>query len=53
MHLSERRDDALIQFAKRNGLRYTLAELLDIMQRYRIACGWLLSSYKQDRKSVV
>jgi predicted TIM-barrel fold metal-dependent hydrolase len=42
-HLSERRDDALNRFARRNGLRYTLGELLSTMRRYKIARGLLLS----------
>ena len=43
MHLSERRDDALIRFAQMNGLRYTLDELLDTMREHRIGHGLLLS----------
>jgi len=43
VHLSERRDDALNRFARRNGLRYTLDELLATMRRYKIARGLLLS----------
>ncbi len=43
VHLSERRDDALIRFARTNGLRYSLDELLDTMRRHRIARGLLLS----------
>src|SRR3989441_224449 len=42
-HLSERRDDALNRFARKNGLRYTLDELLGTMRRYRIVRGLLLS----------
>ncbi len=42
-HLSERRDDALNRFARNNGLRYTLDELLGTMRRYKIARGLLLS----------
>ena len=42
-HLSERRDDALNPFARKNGLRYTLDELLGAMRRYRIVRGLLLS----------
>lgn len=42
-HLSERRDDALNRFARKNGLRYTLDELLSTMRRYKIARGFLLS----------
>lgn len=43
VHLSERRDDALVGFARKNGLRYTLDELLGTMRRYKIARGLLLS----------
>src|SRR5206468_1277605 len=43
VHLSERRDDALIRFARMSGLRYTLAELLGTLRRYEIAHGLLLS----------
>ncbi len=43
VHLSERRDDALIRFARMNGLRYTLDELLGTMRKYKVARGLLLS----------
>jgi predicted TIM-barrel fold metal-dependent hydrolase len=43
VHLSERRDDALIRFARLNGLRYTLDELLGTMREYNIVRGLLLS----------
>src|SRR5438093_12652868 len=43
VHLSERRDDALNHFARRNGLRYTLDELLGTMRRHKIVRGLLLS----------
>jgi predicted TIM-barrel fold metal-dependent hydrolase len=42
-HLSERRDDALNRFARKNGLRYTLDDLLGTMRRYKIVRGLLLS----------
>ena len=42
-HLSESRDDALIRFARMNGLRYTLDELLSTLRKYNIARGLLLS----------
>jgi predicted TIM-barrel fold metal-dependent hydrolase len=41
--LSERRDDALNRFARKNGLRYTVDELLGTMRRYKIVRGLLLS----------
>ena len=43
MHLSERRDDLLNYFAQKNGLRYTLDELMDTMRRHKIMRGLLLS----------
>src|SRR5947207_15939357 len=47
VHLSERRDDALIRFARTNGLRYSLDELLRTMRRHKIMCGLLLSPHLQ------
>ena len=43
VHLSERRDDALNHFAQKNGLRYTLDELLGTMRGHKIVRGLLLS----------
>ena len=43
VHLSERGDDALIRFAKMNGLRYTMDELLGTMREGNIVRGLLLS----------
>lgn len=43
IHLSTRQDDALISFAKMNGLRYTLDELLRSMQKHGVGRGLLLS----------
>ena len=43
VHLSERRDDALIRYARMNELRYTLDELLNTMRRHKIGHGLLLS----------
>ena len=43
LHLSERRDDALIRFARKNWLRYTLDELLTTMRRNKVVRGLLLS----------
>jgi uncharacterized protein len=43
VHLSERPDDALNRFARMNGLRYTLDELLDVMRTNKIVRGLLLS----------
>jgi hypothetical protein len=43
IHLSERRNDALIPYARRNGLSYTLDELSGLMKKNGIARGLLLS----------
>jgi uncharacterized protein len=43
VHLSERGDDALIRFARMNGLRYTMDELLGTMRQHNIVRGLLLS----------
>jgi uncharacterized protein len=43
VHLSERGDDALIRFARINGLRYTMDELLATMRGHKIVRGLLLS----------
>ena len=43
MHLSERNDDELWPYASRNGLEYSLDELLRLMRRYGVECGLLLS----------
>jgi len=43
VHLSERRDDWLCAYAKRNGLRYNLGELLRLMGENEVALGLLLS----------
>jgi len=52
VHLSEQEDDALIRFARTNGLRYTLDELLDTMKRYGIVRGLLLSPPLQGAPSL-
>ena len=43
IHLSERGDDFLIRFARTNGLRYTMNELLGTMREHKIVRGLLLS----------
>jgi predicted TIM-barrel fold metal-dependent hydrolase len=43
IHLSERRDDALLPYAGKNHLRYTLRELLSSMRRHQVSRGRLLS----------
>ncbi|HYC11681.1 MAG TPA: amidohydrolase family protein [Nitrososphaerales archaeon] len=43
LHLSHRKDDALIPFARRNGLSYTMEELSHLMKDNGIAQGLLLS----------
>ncbi len=52
IHLSERRDDGLLPFAKKNGLRYTLDELLGIMRAYHIEHGLLLSPPLKDGRAL-
>src|SRR2546425_3754241 len=52
VHLSERKDDGLIRFARMNGLRYTLDELLGTMERYGIVRGLLLSPPLQGAASL-
>ncbi len=48
IHLSERRDDALLPYARKNGLRYTLDELLGKMRRHNVEQGLLLSPPVKD-----
>jgi uncharacterized protein len=48
IHLSERPDDALIRFARMNGLRYTLDELQEKMRSHKITRGLLLSPPMQQ-----
>ena len=48
LHLSERSDDALLQYARKNGLRYTLDELLGDMRRHHVLHGLLLSPPVRD-----
>ena len=43
IHLSERRDDALVRFAEMNNLRYTLEGLLKNMKENEVRHGLLLS----------
>jgi len=43
IHLSERRDDVLLRYAKLNGLSYTLEELLGLMRFHHVERGLLLS----------
>ena len=43
IHLSGRRDDVLLPYARRNGLRYTLDELLSSMRAHHVSHGLLLS----------
>jgi uncharacterized protein len=43
MHLSERQNDALNPFARKNRLQYTLDELLGTMRKYNVVRGLLLS----------
>ncbi|MGI0091835.1 MAG: amidohydrolase family protein [Nitrososphaerales archaeon] len=43
LHCSELPDDELIPYARFNGLRYTLSELLDLMEQNDVERGLLLS----------
>lgn len=43
IHLSERKDDALVYFARRNRLRYTMNELMKLMDSNGVTQGLLLS----------
>ncbi len=43
IHCSESKDDALISYAKMNGLRYDLSELLELMEDHDVSSGLLLS----------
>ncbi|MDA4122282.1 MAG: amidohydrolase family protein [Thaumarchaeota archaeon] len=47
-HCSNRRDDALIPYAKKNGLRYDLSELLTKMRSNGVEAGLLLSPPLDD-----
>lgn len=42
-HCSDRTDDALVPYAKRNGLEYSLNELLSEMEEHNVERGLLLS----------
>jgi len=48
IHLSERKDDSLLRYAKSNGLRYDLSELMGAMRRNGIEHGLLLSPPLND-----
>ena len=48
IHLSGRRDDLLREFAKSNGLRYNLPELLATMKKNNVVHGLLLSPPLRD-----
>ena len=47
-HLSERKDDRLRVYADRNGLKYDLEELLQLMKLNDVAFGLLLSSIAES-----
>ncbi len=47
-HCSNRPDDALIPYARMNGLKYDLAELLSKMKENRVEAGLLLSPPLED-----
>ncbi|MHB1908682.1 MAG: amidohydrolase family protein [Nitrososphaerales archaeon] len=48
IHCSERKDDALISYARMNGLRYNLEELLETMEESNVESGLLLSPPLQN-----
>ena len=48
IHLSERKDDALLTYAKNNGLRYSLSELMGLMRKNSVQRGLLLSPPLED-----
>lgn len=50
--MSEDRDDALVSFAKKNGLSYTVEELLSSMRTHKIEHGLLLSPPLQRGNSL-
>ena len=52
LHLSEMQDDYLIRYADFNGLKYTLNELLGLMEEYGIETGLLLSPLLNDGRAV-
>ena len=52
IHLSERGDDALIRFARMNGLSYTMSELLGTMRQNGVEHGLLLSPPLQGTASL-
>lgn len=48
IHCSDRKDDALISYARVNGLKYNLSELLGMMEENNIQRGLLLSPPLED-----
>lgn len=48
VHLSERKDDLLIPYAKKNGLDYSLSELLRLMEENDVAQALLLSPLSNE-----
>ena len=47
-HCSDRQDDALLPYARKNGLEYNLSELLSRMDENSVAAGLLLSPPLED-----
>lgn len=52
IHLSEMRNDYLTRYAKFNGLKYTLGELVGLMEQYDIELGLLLSPLFEDGSAI-
>jgi predicted TIM-barrel fold metal-dependent hydrolase len=52
IHCSESNQDALVGFARANGLKYNLGELLTMMEDYNVSSGLLLSPPKTNGKPV-
>lgn len=50
IHLSSDSDDALVRYARLNGLNYTMHELLDSMKKYNVEHGLLLSPPSQENR---
>lgn len=52
LHLSEMKDDYLIRYANFNGLKYTLDELIGLMEQYGVELGLLLSPLFKDGTAI-
>ena len=52
LHLSEMQDDYLVRYANFNGLKYTLTELLELMDQHGVELGFLLSPLFKDGRAI-